>query len=105
MDKFVYVESDPPLTGKERHRDYSRQYHKWMRAHSPEFRDYYRAKARHHYHNTPGCKERCIASNRKRWADPEKRVRLLEQCRQSQTRRRAARNAAIAPGCQESTTN
>ena len=105
MDKFVYVESDPPLHGIERKRDYHRQAHRWRQANLPEYRERHRANALRHYYNTPGYKERIAASNKRRWADPVKRERLKEQMRQSNARRRAARNAAITPDSHPSTTN
>ncbi len=37
-DRFVYIEQDPPLTGKERRADYCRQYMRWRYATDADFR-------------------------------------------------------------------
>ncbi len=46
---FVYVESDPPLAGAERKRDYSRQYQRWRRLTIPGLIEHERERGRVRY--------------------------------------------------------
>lgn len=39
-DRFVYVEATPPLSGKERQRDYKRQHHAWRYTSDAAYREY-----------------------------------------------------------------
>lgn len=57
MDRFVYVEQEPPLTGEERRRDYGRQYCRWRYHANPELRERVKATTRWHYRNNPVYRE------------------------------------------------